>query len=482
MIKLPSILVNSSVYTILSVLQKAINFFLLPLYTIYLTPADYGIINVVIAVCSLLTFLLTFSLQGASSRFYYKYKDDEARIKAIWGTNFAFIILNSFIWLYLIIISRQWILDKIMPGIEFYPIIFTSLIGLLFSPIYLYYQTYLQTTEKAFSFSLNGFLYFILNLSLTIILVVVYKQGAFGVILSLAITNLIFGIYSIIELIKRFGVIFKIQSLKESLAYSLPLLPHNLSGWINGMLDKLFINNLVGLTSVGLYGIGSQFGAIVNMLGLGVNQAYVPWFFKNSNSIEGKNKIRLFSNAGIAALSLITIGIICFSKEILLIMTTTKFHSAWPCIIVLCLANLLDCYYYFYVSVLFLEKTKLLAALTISISIFGALVNWFLIDRFGYMGAAFAFFAIQLIKSILILYFCVNSSTDIKFNWKLHYGELALLIIISGIVYMSNILISSFIIGLALKTIIIIATSFLLFMINKNTLIYCFNKVKSKDK
>lgn len=86
-IRIPSIAQNSAIYIVFNVLQRAINFFLLPLYTIYLTPEDYGTINVLTSTAALLTFLLTFSVQSASSRFHYKYKRSDSIIKTIWGSN-----------------------------------------------------------------------------------------------------------------------------------------------------------------------------------------------------------------------------------------------------------------------------------------------------------------------------------------------------------------------------------------------------------
>lgn len=112
--KIPKIIQNSAIYIIFNVLQRAINFFLLPLYTVYLTPEDYGTINVLTSTAALLTFLLTFSVQSASSRFHYKYKRSDSIIKTIWGSNLIFIIINSLFWSILVIVGYNYSLKYLI--------------------------------------------------------------------------------------------------------------------------------------------------------------------------------------------------------------------------------------------------------------------------------------------------------------------------------------------------------------------------------
>ena len=68
------LLKNSSIYSGANVLQQMLAFFLLPLYTRFLTPNDYGIISVVNSVAAFLVILLNLSLYAAVSRFYFDYK------------------------------------------------------------------------------------------------------------------------------------------------------------------------------------------------------------------------------------------------------------------------------------------------------------------------------------------------------------------------------------------------------------------------
>ena len=67
--QIPKILQNSAIYTIIMVLQKGISFFLMPLYTAFLSPSDYGILGIVSSVSSLMAVFITLGLEAAAASF-----------------------------------------------------------------------------------------------------------------------------------------------------------------------------------------------------------------------------------------------------------------------------------------------------------------------------------------------------------------------------------------------------------------------------
>jgi O-antigen/teichoic acid export membrane protein len=189
------VLKNSGIYGIVSILQKAIGFFLLPLYTAYLSTTDYGIIGVVSSIVSFLSLFYMLSLNGAVTRFYYEYKSDEERVKELWGTIITFVLINSLLLSSILFTFHKYLLDPFAKGINFYPYIFLGLIAITLNPMYSIFQSTLQTRQIGRKYGLNNLIFFIINLVLTIILVVVFNLKAVGVLLAAAITNGIFFIY-----------------------------------------------------------------------------------------------------------------------------------------------------------------------------------------------------------------------------------------------------------------------------------------------
>lgn len=109
-----SLIKNSGIYSIIILLQKGINFLLIPILTIYLTPSDYGIISVVTTINAFLNVFYLFGLNGSLNRFFYEYKEDNKKIEKLFGTIITFVLINSFVLTVLLLIFHEWTLDLIL--------------------------------------------------------------------------------------------------------------------------------------------------------------------------------------------------------------------------------------------------------------------------------------------------------------------------------------------------------------------------------
>ena len=74
------VLKNSLFYTIGNLLLKAFSFFLIPLYTSYLSPEQYGILNLSTSFSSVVSMALMMGLQYSVIRFFADYKNDYIKI------------------------------------------------------------------------------------------------------------------------------------------------------------------------------------------------------------------------------------------------------------------------------------------------------------------------------------------------------------------------------------------------------------------
>jgi len=80
---------HSAIYGFGSLVSRFIAVLLLPVYTRYLSPADYGLIETLIALSAILTVLLAAGVKSAFFRFYFDEKDDEGKRRVI-RTSFWF--------------------------------------------------------------------------------------------------------------------------------------------------------------------------------------------------------------------------------------------------------------------------------------------------------------------------------------------------------------------------------------------------------
>ena len=84
---------GSIIYTAGQLLTKASGFFLIPLYTRFLSPADFGIIGYINVIIQIFTTILMFGQYGAQRRFYFDYVENKEKLRLFIGTLNLFLLI-----------------------------------------------------------------------------------------------------------------------------------------------------------------------------------------------------------------------------------------------------------------------------------------------------------------------------------------------------------------------------------------------------
>lgn len=415
-----SLIKNSSIYGIILLLQKGINFILIPILTAYLTPDDYGIISVVTTINAFLNVFYLFGFHGSLNRFYYEYKHDDAKTKRLFGTVITFVIVNSTILTSILLLSKEFSIEPFLGKIEFYPYMLLGLISVLFNPIFTIFQNSLQAKQNATDYGKNNMYFFIINLSLLIVGVVLLNLGAIGVIGALAITNFVFFLYSIFKYKNSFSLGIDLEILKKIINYSLPILPHTLSGVATNLIDRLLINKLLSTSLVGIYSIGNNFGTIVFIVAQGINQAFVPWFNEKVKS-NNVSDLAITSKFLVLIYCITALGLSFFGKEVIMFITPESYHASWVVIPFIAFAFVFHGVYYFYAGVLFYDikgrGNRLIPFSTVGAALMNIILNMLLIPKYGIIGAGLATLVSKFSLS-LSLKFYYNKYLDIKYPEK----------------------------------------------------------------
>src|SRR5262249_7483425 len=80
---------HSAIYGLGGLASRLLAVFLLPLYTHYLSPADYGRIETLVAASAVLTIVLRMGISSAFFRFYFDAADEDRRVVVV-RTSFWF--------------------------------------------------------------------------------------------------------------------------------------------------------------------------------------------------------------------------------------------------------------------------------------------------------------------------------------------------------------------------------------------------------
>ncbi|MBF0409185.1 MAG: oligosaccharide flippase family protein [Candidatus Riflebacteria bacterium] len=317
--------INANLILFFALLQKSASVLLLPLYTRYMNPEQYGILAVCITF-SILSWLIPFlSLQDAV---YFSTLEKKKEQSEVLGIAFAFEGLITSVGLILLGIIWSFVPNRSIFGIPWYPYLFFTLVG---GPFFIFLHTcleYLRAAERMKEYSTLNFSFFIVLTSFTIYFLIVDEMKAFSFVLANLITNILFAVISVFWLRKDITWTLKPSLLISCLKFSIPLVPHNVCFWVKSSADRIILSSFISSEVAGIYHIAVSYS---QPLFLGVTSfasANNPRFF---GLINEKNNEKKITDALDFSMGIFVIGALFmsfFSREALHLFTTPGFYSA----------------------------------------------------------------------------------------------------------------------------------------------------------
>jgi len=87
---------HGGIYLLGSLLARAVSFIMLPIYTRNLTPADYGVIELLSMIIDLVGLLLSLRIGQSIYRYYFKYEDEAERKQVLFSAYATTMITSIF--------------------------------------------------------------------------------------------------------------------------------------------------------------------------------------------------------------------------------------------------------------------------------------------------------------------------------------------------------------------------------------------------
>lgn len=390
---------NSLYYTLSNILLKVFSFLLIPLYTSFLTPDQYGIVNLSFGFSAFVSCLLMFGLQYAVVRFYADTKENQEGTKKLFSSVINFLLLSSTLVVLLLLVSESLWDSIILKNINSIAIVTISILISGTSGIYFVYQELLRGMQRAKESIILTYVYFFLMLLSNILVVVVFRLGALGILMSSLIVTIIMIGLMFRDLIHSGFYELKIdwKIIKSVLKYSLPLIPHTIAFNVSNLYTKIIINSKMTTSMLGLFSLASQFGMVADQVSNSVQSAFQPWLYQKLKAInEGENKeiesIRTLTSQLLWVFGAIYILIGAWAQQAIDIMTAPPYHSAWGYVPLIVMSVAIKSPLYFYQNFMYYykDRSRYIFVCTIAGCTLSMILIWFLVPVIGIYGAIIA--------------------------------------------------------------------------------------------
>lgn len=345
----------------------------------------------------------------------------------------------------------------IYKSIDFYPFyVYAILIGFI-SVFSLIPRIYFQLVERAGIFVTLSISQFIINSSLILWFIIAAREGSAGYLKGHLIgASLLLPVYLYIGY-RIINFKFQFSILKESLLFSLPLIPTIMCAWILNLSDRIFIERYFSLEEVGIYSLGYNIAGLVGIISGAIAMTYWPIFFRLANSDEqsqARRTLYRYNHLILMAIVLVSFCIAFFSKEVIILAFNDRYTAAYRFV------GLISFAYLFInaggiIGLGFQQSKKMKENMIIAILMAGTniMLNFLLIPVFGAYGAAYATILSFVLGFILSYLYTKKYCFFIPFRWSRLVPLVGILI--SIILFFQYVLVLDVVVSLIVKLIIV---------------------------
>jgi len=389
-------------YFIATIINNALPFLLLPLLTRFLTPEDYSYIALFTAFTAIVNSLTGLSLESYIAKYFFDHpRSFIAKIignglLVLFGLNLAVCFVFYFTYSQLsglYGLPLLWVL--LIPANSFAYQLFFILLAIL------------RNRKKVLAFSMNQISNTVLNVSITILFVVIVVFGWQGRLLGILLANIFSAGFALFYLKHKgflsFSIDFKIAG--NIIRFILTLIPNSLQSVIVNRIGIFFMQVYFTRELLGIFSVGFQIAYVVMIVIITLNLSWTPFLFEQLAGNKQTNKTHIiqmfYLHFVVVILGFLFVNLA--SGLVLKIMTTEMYYEAEQFILWLTLGMVFNGLTIFIQPILIkYNRQKFLGIFSAINLLLMLLIHYVCIKYFGYMGVAYAYFLTYLIMFVVI--------------------------------------------------------------------------------
>ena len=386
------------VYGTSTVLARLLNFCLVPFYTYYLLPGQYGIIATVFAAIALINVVFLFGMDQSYLRFASDATDrNKVFRQCFYGVLINGVFLGSLLWLFYLPAAH---VIGIPPQTSY--LLRLAAVILFLDVLNMIPFTKLRLERRAWYFAGVRTVSIIVNVLGNIYFIAILHKGIasilwaniFASLASLLLLSPV--IYS--ELKQNYSFRFDMSLEKDLLRFAWPFVPSGLASLFVSVIDKPILVHLAGTTQVGIYQANFKIGVFMMLIVSMFDQAWRPFFLAHANKKDAKDTFARVLTYFTALSGWVLLGLILLMPSIIQSNLFGNFHLIAPAyweglsVIPLVLTGYFfyGLYVNFMVGPVLTKKTQVLLWITLLGAAVSITTNLTLVPHIGILGAGCA--------------------------------------------------------------------------------------------
>jgi O-antigen/teichoic acid export membrane protein len=400
---------NILIYGLGNGISRFIQVLLVPVFVRVFSAEQYGSYDLVYTIQSLALLIGMMQLESFIARFYNE-GDTKSKVRLISSSILLLIIFSTSVTVVICVFSKFGAIK--LGNINLYKSIIVSGLCIIPYNIFYFFTMLLRLDNKPTVFIKASIFQVLINISLSILFVLLFKLGLMGIFLAIFISNLLIALWLLIIYMNQLELKICSTVFLEMRKFCLPAMPAVIIGWFSNYANRFVIVYFLSNTEVGVFSAALKFGAFFVMIDMTLRMAWVPYFwaqFSNcNNTVIYQKKFKQITSG----LLILIFVFVFFADPLYRIFTPIAYWEGCRVVEILGLN--------FFISTLIgivsmgpdiVKKTKYLSLFSLSALIINVVLLFLLTPILGILGVSLAL----LISNIALL------SISWIFSEKLYY-------------------------------------------------------------
>lgn len=330
------------VYAVGIMLSRVVGLIMLPVYTRYLSPAGYGVLQLIQMVLEVASIAAGSRLGAGIFRFYHKAETAEER-RAVLSTALILLLTTYGLATGAMYVLAPGIAQATLGGVQNTALVRIAALGMACDGLLLVPIAYLRLLDRSTFYVtiMTGKL--LLQVSLNVLFVVYQDLGAKGVLMSTLIANGLTGTGLAVYFVRQIGVRFSGRAARDLLRFGVPFVWTQVATFILTFGDRYFLGRVTDVGAVGLYGLAYTFGFLLAMIGeVPFSMVWEPVRFEIAKRAD---RDELYARSFIYFNLVVLTGAVCitlFVGDLLRVMAAPAFLPARDLVPIILIAYLLQ--------------------------------------------------------------------------------------------------------------------------------------------
>ena len=411
-------LVNSlAAYQVADVVSKFMAVLLLPVYTRYISPAGYGVVELLGNGVIFISILVRFGIIESFLRFYFTDEDRERR-DALVRRSFLFLLVTTTI-ASIVLAALAGPLSQIVLGHRDVSIFRVAVLGLwTFTNLELAYAV-LRVDERLRTYAIASVTNVVFTIIASVVLVVALGKGPEGLLLG----N--YGVSTLVllalwwtmreRLLPRPG---KGERLPVLMRFGLPTVPAEISVYALSIIDRYYIYHDRSPRLAGLYSIAVKLAGAVAFIVRAFQYAWPPLAYSVDSDVEAARLYGLVTTYYVIVSGWVVAGLALLGRWILRLLTAPSYFEAYRALPWVALGWAM---YGLWVVFLVIAGRAKVTTRNFPASLAGLVANVILlvvlVPTFGIAGAGIALCGAYVVM-LTVMHLLTRHAFAVQFEWR----------------------------------------------------------------